>query len=51
MIEDILQYVDDYELTSSGLGKSNLHKKISEGIPAFDDDFQARIAQLSSKTM
>lgn len=27
VVEDILQYVSDHELTSCGLGKSNLHKK------------------------
>lgn len=45
VVEDILQYVNDHELASSGLGKSNLHKKISEGITAFDDDFQTRVVQ------
>ena len=43
VVEDILQYVDDHELASSGLGKSNLHKKISEGVAAFDDDFQNNV--------
>jgi hypothetical protein len=48
VVEDILQYVSDHELASNGLGKSNLHKKISEGIAAFDDDFQTHIVQLLS---
>ena len=51
VVEDTLQYIEDYELASSGLGKSNLHKKISEGIAAFDDDFQARMAQILLKTV
>lgn len=48
VVEDILQYVSDHALASSGLGKSNLHKKISEGIASFDDDFQTRVVQLLS---
>ena len=43
VVEDVLQYVDDYELKSTGLGKSNLHKKISEGISVFDENFQAHM--------
>ena|SRR3990167_8879320 len=45
VVEDILQYANDHELTSVGLGKSNLYKKISEGIATFDDDFQTRVIQ------
>ncbi|GEM_PF-6490289 len=38
LVEDILQYVADHEMPSTGLGKSNLHKKISEGLAVFEEN-------------
>ena len=38
-VEAILQYVSDHDLPTTGLGKSNLYKKISEGIAALEDHF------------
>lgn len=39
VVEDIMQYLEDHDLKSPGLGKSNLHQKISEGIEQFLEEF------------
>jgi len=35
--ENIMQYLSDHEVTMTGLGKSNINKKISEGVQLFRD--------------
>jgi len=38
VIEDILQYLENHDLESPGLSKSNLHKKISEGLAILNEE-------------
>lgn len=39
IVEDILQYQENNDLRSPGLGKSNLHKKITEGLAVFEEEY------------
>lgn len=43
IVQDIQQYIEDHSLYAPGLGKSNLYKKIAEGIEAFDNEFALRL--------